>query len=132
MSKLGGGIAKSHGKLVDSRAGRLETKHDRRVDHVLAGGAGVNMFRRRLRYRGDLRGELLDERNGERARAALAGKRGGIESRALAYAADDFGVRGRGRGARQCAFETRHRREESLVGQESGADLVGEEKLEAQ
>ena len=46
-----------------------------------------------------------------------------------AWAPESAGARD---GARQRAFEARHRREQLLVGQRLGADLVGEEQLEAQ
>jgi hypothetical protein len=92
----------------------------------------MHVLRRVLRYRGDLRGQRLDERDSERAGAAFTRQRGGVETRGLTDPADNFGMRRRGRRPRQRPLEARHRGEELLVGQQSGANLVGEEKLEAQ
>src|SRR6185503_803819 len=133
----GGGIAEAQGELIDARAGRLEAKNCAGVDDILAGGARVHVVRRLGRDAGDLRGQLLDEGNGQRAGAAFAHQGRGIELRALADARNDLGVGGgqqtlARRGARQCALETRHRREQLLVRQDLGAVRVREEERKAQ
>src|SRR5262249_26987058 len=137
LRQLRGRVAKASGELEHSLAGGLEAKHDRGVDHILAGGAGMNMARRVGGRGGDVSGELLDEGDGERAGATLARQRARVEARVRTDIADDFRRLRRyeprsGRGPRQRALETGHGGEESLVGQLAGADLVREKKLEAQ
>jgi hypothetical protein len=95
------------------------------------------MARRLFRDRGHLCRELFNEGNSEGAAAAFAGKRSRVEAGRLANPRYDFGVRRRhqafARGSPgQRALEARHGGEQLLVGEESGAGLVREKKLEAQ
>ena len=133
----GRGITEPGGELHHPGAGGFEAKDDRGIDDILTGGAGMHVARCLGRHRGDLRSQLLHERNRQRTRPAGARQRRGVEPRALADPRDDFCLRGRQetlarRRARQCAFETRHRRQQLLVGQEPDADFVREQELEAQ
>jgi hypothetical protein len=120
--------------LQDATTSGLQAQNDRGVDHILAGRAGVHVARGFLGSGADLFGELLCEGNRECPLAAFARERCCIEFRGLADAGDDFRMRGRHKtvlrgGARQGAFEARHRREQLFVGQQAGADLVGEQEI---
>src|SRR6185295_7268348 len=97
----------------------------------------MNVARSLRRYGCNLRGKFLDEGNGEGAAAAFTRQRDGIETCTLADPRDDSRLRGRHEalaGGCPCkrALEARHGREQILIGQERGARLVREQKLEAQ
>jgi hypothetical protein len=132
----GGGIAHATGEGEQAFRRRPKAQDNAGVDHVLAGGAEMHVARRVRRHRRHLRGEFLDERDGERAGPARGGrKRGGVEAGASGDVSDRPRCRIRndaspGGGTRERSFEARHRGEQALVRERLRAGLVPERVLQ--
>ena len=110
-------IADTLGELDQTLAGLALTERYRGVEHILTRGAEMDMARGVGRDGGDLIGERLDERDGERAGFARgARKRFGVEGRHAAHLGNDVRLRRRQQAAlrarsRERRFESRHRGE---------------------
>ena len=124
-------------ELLQQRRQRLaELQHHRGVDDVLAGGAPVDVARGLGVALGDLVGQRLDHRHGERRGAArrLDELRGIVERR-IAGLDDDrrhaFGDQpGFGDGLRQRGLEAQHVAQRGQVGERLGSEHRGAERVD--
>ena len=124
-------------ELLQQRRQRLaELQHHRGVDDVLAGGAPVDVARGLGVALGDLVGQRLDHRHGERGGAArrLDELRGIVERR-IAGLDDDrrhaFGDQpGFGDGLRQRRLEAQHVAQRGQVGEGLGGEHRGAERVD--